>query len=515
MNRTIALAWLAGTVLSLACLSSDPCIAESSPEAERLFLRNQTARDYFSAEPHLRLARFHYLRDDRMQAFYIVEHTRTIVDDDQFNRVFQSVAANPLEPSPSPSEVLESPGVARLADGSDGDVQKVDEALSLMMAAFPKAIGPKAVAARFYLEARNDLLRALPLYLDLYFHDPHYYDGEFAEHRIRTISLRNKQRWWHEARQARLPLAEVVARERNPRVLDVLIEEARESWEPALVSILLTLFEYDDAYLQSASLHVLLDHCDDVVRRVDVRGMLASTDLVKRAMASLLAVKCLGVDHFDLLRDNLKSGIDLVQLDAVMALDRLGGDAGRTYLRTNRPEPLSPGLREILNKLLSDETGTTSRHEADYDVEAVRVGQFAFEPSPSASIGDFFEGSGFRIPSQYPKLSFILSSSSRFRAQIGSSFGFSYRVRGLPAGQVKTFEMRAVHPPIATADGRTMTISTAPAVIVGEGDECPSTCNTSHIVYTLREAAQVVPGKWELQLVDRGRVVISREFHLE
>jgi len=105
----------------------------------------------------------------------------------------------------------------------------------------------------------------------------------------------------------------------------------------------------DDPWLQTAALHALLAHVDDLVpsRASQVKSMLREGDLVKRAMAAMLVVKCFGPAEYPLLKENLDSGIELVQLDAIQALSQVGGERGREYLKAHPPAKCCPEIMRI------------------------------------------------------------------------------------------------------------------------------------------------------------------------
>jgi hypothetical protein len=97
------------------------------------------------------------------------------------------------------------------------------------------------------------------------------------------------------------------------------------------------MFGDDDPTVQTHALHTLLDHSGDIADLNVIRSMLKSDDLVKRAMAAFLVVKCLGPAEFPLLGENLTSGIELVQIDTMEALGMTGGPKGLEYLKAHPP----------------------------------------------------------------------------------------------------------------------------------------------------------------------------------
>ncbi|MBX7133823.1 MAG: DUF3859 domain-containing protein [Fimbriimonadaceae bacterium] len=96
------------------------------------------------------------------------------------------------------------------------------------------------------------------------------------------------------------------------------------------------------------------------------------------------------------------------------------------------------------------------------------------------------------------------------KAELGITFGFRYRLEGVPSGDIDELEMRAIHPVMKGLDGTTRDRSTAPEYAYGQSGGA-----YGFIVYTLSEPFEVVPGPWHIQLLYKGRVVISQEFILK
>jgi hypothetical protein len=300
-------------VFASHCLSGH-CADDEMPTATRLRLRNDTAIHYTAPESHLRLARYHYDLGNKVQAFYIAEYAREMFGDEQFTPAFQKVAR----------VTLKDPRVPSPKDKLDED-------------------------------------KALSSYIDLYFSDPHYYDGEYAEFRIKTITSSRKQAWWEGRKKDGIPLEQLIAEEKNPRVLDVVVTRARERWEPSMVPAMFSMLGNDDPSLQSQALHMLLAHSNDVTgtKAEEIKGMLKGEDLVKRAMAALLLVKCFGPAEYPLLKEGLDSGIELVQVDTIQALSQIAGQEGRAYLRSNRPAKASPKVMTMWRESTGESPSST------------------------------------------------------------------------------------------------------------------------------------------------------------
>lgn len=320
----------------------------------RLKLRNETATNYSNPESHLKLARYHFDSGNKVQAFYIAEYARKMFGDEEFEPAFQKIASVKLlasqefdneekfnEYCQSHPESFEAyiQDLGKKLEKSNSVQNQIndDQLIEKALSTFPQHYLLEAMAAKYYLKTRKNEEKALPLYIDLYFHNPHFYDWEYAEFRIKQITSSLKSNWYESRQKSKIPLIQIVEEERNPRVLDVILHEAREKWNPSMVQIMLKMLDNDDPSVQSIALHILLEHPDDLSNTNEIRAMITGNDYVRRSIAAFIVVKCLGRNEFSLLKDNLDSGIELVQLDTIQALSMMGGETGREYLREHKP----------------------------------------------------------------------------------------------------------------------------------------------------------------------------------
>lgn len=353
--------------------------AEVASASARAQLRNDTAIRYTVPGPHLKLARYHYDVGNKLQGFYIAEKARRMFGDEEFTPAFHEVAALRLDYSSITNQTELAPYCREHPDSIEARLLAVDkmlkerpkakesvQALEKLLAEFPQHVGPRAMAAWYFLKTKRDYEKALALYLDLYFFNPHHYDGEYAEFRIKQIVSDQKQSWWKVRNKSGAHLKDWVSSEMNPRVLDKFIQESRADWKAALVPVMMALLDNDDPDIQSGALHTLLAHPRDVPE-VEIVAMLKEQDLIKRGMSAFLVVKCLPETEFTMLQDNLESSIELVQIDTIQALAGLGGVEGLRYLKAHKPAQMTPRVAEIWQSLVErglgepDATGN-SRH---------------------------------------------------------------------------------------------------------------------------------------------------------
>jgi len=104
----------------------------------------------------------------------------------------------------------------------------------------------------------------------------------------------------------------------------------------------------------------------------------------------------------------------------------------------------------------------------------------------------------------------LIQAGLTLKAVRGVTFGFRYRLLEVPDGPVPGLELRALHPAMRGPDGRVSRSSAVSTEALASGGEA-----RGDVAYTLSEAFEVLPGDWELQLVHRGRVILSRQFKLQ
>jgi hypothetical protein len=104
----------------------------------------------------------------------------------------------------------------------------------------------------------------------------------------------------------------------------------------------------------------------------------------------------------------------------------------------------------------------------------------------------------------------LLKAGTDFKASKGLTFGFRYQLKGAFKGPMMGYEMHVIHPPMQGQDGKMHTTTTAALELyfvdgVARDD----------LVYILSEDFEVLPGKWTLQILLDGNVLISRDYRLQ
>jgi Domain of unknown function (DUF3859) len=141
-----------------------------------------------------------------------------------------------------------------------------------------------------------------------------------------------------------------------------------------------------------------------------------------------------------------------------------------------------------------------------YQVEVVREGQFEVLGEPEISTAP--DTAAGKVSAHTNAQ--LISESTTLKAERGATFGFTYLIKGVPDGELPGFEMRALHPPMTGPSGKTTTESRADTEVFGEQGVA-----VNDIIYVLAEPFEVLPGKWTLQLLYKGKVVVSRQFVLQ
>jgi len=104
----------------------------------------------------------------------------------------------------------------------------------------------------------------------------------------------------------------------------------------------------------------------------------------------------------------------------------------------------------------------------------------------------------------------LVSASRRLPAVQGTTFGFRYRIVGLPVHRPLDLEIRVEHPPIVKADGQTSTLSRAVFEIESDDGSYENS-----LLYRLSQPGEVVPGNWTLEVRLHGQPVAGQTFVLE
>lgn len=261
------------------------------------------------------------------------------------------LVATALERFPNDGRIVFNAAVLRQQEG------KLDEAEELMLRASalaPEDANVQGWVGRFFLKARLDRPKALDHYLNAYFLDPHFYDTEFAESRIRELNWKLGEAEFRSLRARDVPLS-VAALHANPRVAELALGEMAADWKSEHTEAVVRMLAHEEPTARWQAVQLLKLKADD---GFDARleSLLRDPDLIQRGLAAYLAVHRWGRASFPQIEELLKSDAQLLRYDAISALALEGGDAATDLLKKHSATETHPALRATL----ADLTGATA-----------------------------------------------------------------------------------------------------------------------------------------------------------
>ena len=298
-HRMTKLAIVLPFYLPLALGALDPTLEK---------LREDLAARYIEAEPHMALARYYHDKGDRVQAFRLMESARrSLLSKEQFDEAFgrMFLKREPFDNSKGAE--------AALLKKHTQDSQSAQLAVKL---------------ADIYI-SREDWSKAN--YLNAYFLDPHFYDSEYAEQRIWTISHGLGQKRYEGLVKGQTRPEEIL-RDENPLVVGMAIDEMAKRWDGKYTKPVLEALGHDDEYVRAKALRALMANAGKSFDN-DLKALLKDSDLRKRGKAGYLAVKLWGKEGITAVKPWLKEDAQLLRYDAASALFQYGGEDGRKIVR--------------------------------------------------------------------------------------------------------------------------------------------------------------------------------------
>ena len=185
--------------------------------------------------------------------------------------------------------------------------------------------------ARFFLKVVGDREKALEYYLNAYFLDPHFYDTEYAEGRIRRLAYEMAAAKGSAAADAGAKAVDLLADE-HPVILGFALYEVGRTWTPEALPRVVALLAHDDSNIRYRAAGVLADNAppdfDD-----QLRALLKDADLRVRSGAAYIAGERWKEKAVPLMTAWLDDPADLMRYDAVSVLLQSGGEPGRNAIR--------------------------------------------------------------------------------------------------------------------------------------------------------------------------------------
>lgn len=219
--------------------------------------------------------------------------------------------------------------------------------------AAPESAFVQGWTGRYFLKVVDDPARALDYYLNAYFLDPHFYDSEYAESRVRTINWEIAGGIATELLARGTEGALAALRHDNPVVVEMAIKSLEGETAVAAFEDLLRLLSADDVTVRWNAMTVLRDQLGDRIEPV-LDDLLAAPDLRARGLAAYLAVHRRAEASFPAIRELLASEAVLLRYDALSALSMHGGDAGRALIAERAPLEDHPRLVPMIEYLLQE-----------------------------------------------------------------------------------------------------------------------------------------------------------------
>lgn len=179
--------------------------------------------------------------------------------------------------------------------------------------------------------AVGDRGKALEYYLNAYFLDPHFYDTEHAEGRIRTLAYERGSARFAAALAAGARPLDLLA-DADPVVVAFAIEEVNETWTPEALPKLLTLLAHDDGNIRYPAANAIAAHVGAEFDE-QLRALLQHADLRVRSAAAYIAGARWKENVVPVMKASLEDRADLMRYDAVSVLLEFGGDAGKAEVR--------------------------------------------------------------------------------------------------------------------------------------------------------------------------------------
>lgn len=226
------------------------------------------------------------------------------------------------------------------------DKQEAEEALVKAAELAPRSEPIQTWVGRFFFRVKPDYRRALEYYLNAYFLNPHAYETEFVESRIRKIAYALASERVAEQTRAGTLLPSLL-NDPNPVVVSIALEQMLENWLPAYLEPVVQLMGHADPGLRWEATQVLKTKVDSSFDP-QLKGLLKDEDLRKRGLAAYIAVYRWKNGSFEIIKSLLADEAELVRFDAISALMIDGGPAGRKLALAHAAREPNATLKKLI-----------------------------------------------------------------------------------------------------------------------------------------------------------------------
>jgi Flp pilus assembly protein TadD len=226
------------------------------------------------------------------------------------------------------------------------DQQKAEQAFVKAAEVAPKSELIQTWVGRFFFKVKSDNRRALEYYLNAYFLNPHAYETEFVESRIRKITGLLAMEKFAEQNRARVPLVDRL-NDTNSFVVSFALEQMAKEWLPAYVDPVTKLMGHDDPGVRWNATQVLKLKVDSSFDG-QLKALLKDDDLRKRGLAAYIAVYRWKNDSLEIMKGLLSHDAQLVRYDAISALMIDGGAVGRRVVLAHASNEPNATLKKLI-----------------------------------------------------------------------------------------------------------------------------------------------------------------------
>jgi hypothetical protein len=334
--------------LVILCFAASTYVFSQTADQKLIELRKQFAVNYLKPESHFALARYYLDKGNKVQAFFIMEYARRYrFSREDFDAAFKKYfGENSAEPDAKAKEIFEE--AYRLLKEN-----KLDEAERAFVKAAelaPKSAVIQTWVGRFFHKAKQNDAQALPFYFNAYFLDPHAYETEFVESRIRNICVAAAETRFAELTKSGKSLAEI-SNDENPLIVNRALDRMAKQWKKEYVGIFLNAMSNDDSITRWGAFATIYKNADTSFDET-LSSLLNDKDTRKRGLAAYAVVERWKEKRFEILKKMLNDDAELIRFDALSALALQGEETGLEILKEHRKVENNSILRKLIDETL-------------------------------------------------------------------------------------------------------------------------------------------------------------------
>ena len=336
--------------LPLCFFSAVSSTKAQSADQQLIKLRDQLAMRYFDPAAHMDLAKYFWSRGDRLQAFYLCENARRsrfpeMIFDGAFAKAFggSSFFDNSDQAEALFEKGAELQKIGRLAEAEQTFVKAAELASN--------SAHVQMWTGRFFYKVKKNEQKALKYYLNAYFLDPHAYETEYVEYRIRGINMAAAAARYRQIVASGISMAKI-STETNPTVVVLAAAEMGKRWKAFYVKTAVELMSHDDEEVRWLAMEAIRNNVNaSFDPTLDL--LLQDTDFRRRGMAAYIAAFRRKKESLPILQNMLSEKSQLLRFDALSALAMFGGEEGLQILIRHRAFEPHPTLKELIDKSMN------------------------------------------------------------------------------------------------------------------------------------------------------------------